>query len=156
MLIQELCTNSQIYSLRNIFTNDLPVLCTKPAFLRTGLRTSLPTQPNRSVPTDPILGFFSRSGRCWACLSTYQTLTMKSCQVAFKLTYIIGNMRLEGIEHRLVNGSWVLFNNKVSICKGLVGRHAFTWMEKYFSKQCDIMPTTGRLHLSNNFTHREV
>ena len=37
------------------------------------------------------------------------------------------------------------FNNKASICKGMLGRHAVTWMERYFSKQCDIMPTTGRL-----------
>ena len=29
-------------------------------------------------------------------------------------------------------------------------------MEIYFSKQCDVMPTTGRLHLSDNFTRREV
>ena len=48
------------------------------------------------------------------------------------------------------------FNNKASICKGLLGRHAVTWMERYFSKQCDIMPTTGRLYLSDNFTRREV
>ena len=44
--------------------------CTEPAFLRTGLRTGLRTRPHRSVPTDPVLGLFSRSGRCWACLST--------------------------------------------------------------------------------------
>ena len=31
-----------------------------------------------------------------------------------------------------------------------------TWVERYFSKQCDIMPTTGRNHISNNFTRREV
>ena len=54
----------KIYSLRNIFPNRLPVLCTEPAFLRTGLRTGLRIRPNRSVPTDPVLGFFSRSGRC--------------------------------------------------------------------------------------------
>ena len=30
----------------------------------------LGTQPNRSVPTDSVLGFFSRSGPCWACIST--------------------------------------------------------------------------------------
>ena len=29
-------------------------------------------------------------------------------------------------------------------------------LERYFSKQCDIMPTTRRLHLSDNFTHHEV
>ena len=48
------------------------------------------------------------------------------------------------------------FNNKASICKGLLGRHTVTWMERYFSKQCDIMPTIGRLHLSDNFTCNEV
>ena len=58
----------KIYSLRNILHNGLPVLCTELAFLRTSLRTGLRTRPNRSVPTDPVLGFFSRSGRCWACL----------------------------------------------------------------------------------------
>ena len=65
-------------------------------------------------------------------------------------------MRLERIQHRLVKGLWVPFNNKASICKGLVGRHAVTWMERYFSKQCDIMPTTGRLYFSDKFTCREV
>ena len=35
-------------------------------------------------------------------------------------------------------------------------RVAVTWMERYFSKQCDIMPTTRRLHLSDNFTRHEV
>ena len=54
----------KIYSLRNILHNGLPVLCTEPAFLCTGLRTGLCTRPNRSVPTDPVLGFFSRSSRC--------------------------------------------------------------------------------------------
>ena len=81
---------------------------------------------------------------------------MKSCRVAFKIAYNIGNMRLERIQHRLLKGSWVLFNNKASICKGLLGRHAITWMERYFSKKCDIMPTTGRLQLCENFTRHEV
>ena len=50
----------KIYSLRNILHNGLPVLCTELAFFHTGL--CLSTRPNRSVPTDPVLGFFSRSG----------------------------------------------------------------------------------------------
>ena len=86
----------------------------------------------------------------------YLTLSMKSCRVAFKIAYNIGSMRLERIQHQLLKGSWVSFNNKASICKGLLGRHVVTWMERYFSKQCDIMPTTGRLHLSDNFTLHEV
>ena len=86
----------------------------------------------------------------------YLTLSMKSCRVAFKIAYSIGNMRLEKIQNPLVKVLWVPFNNKTSICKGLIGHHVITWMDKYFSKQCDIMPTTGRLHLSDNFTLREV
>ena len=81
---------------------------------------------------------------------------MKSFRVSFKIAYSIGNMRLERIQHRLVKGSWVWFDNKASICNGLVGHHVVTWMERYFSKRCDIMPTTGRLHLSDNFTRGEV
>ena len=86
----------------------------------------------------------------------YLTVSMKSCRVAFKIAYSVGSMRLERIQHRLLKVSWVPFNNKASICKGLLGGHVVTWMERYFSKQCDIMPTTGSLHLSDNFTHREV
>ena len=57
---------------------------------------------------------------------------------------------------RLLSTSNDSFNNKVYGCKGLIGCNAGRWMEIYFSKQCDIMPTTGRLHLSDNFTCREV
>ena len=86
----------------------------------------------------------------------YLALSMKNFLVAFKIAYSIGNMRAERIQHRLVKGSWVPLKNKASGCKGLVGRHAVRWMEIYFSKQCDIMPTTRRLHLSDNFTRCEV
>ena len=81
---------------------------------------------------------------------------MKCCRVAFKISYSIGNMRLQRIQHRLLNGWWVPLNNIDSPCKGLIGRHAVRWMEIYFSKQCEVMPTTRRLHLSDNFTRREV
>ena len=53
-------SNSQIYSLQNIFPTP-PSFYTEPAFLRTGLRTGLRTRPHQSVPTDPVLGFLSRS-----------------------------------------------------------------------------------------------
>ena len=86
----------------------------------------------------------------------YLVLSMNSCRVAFKISYNIGNMRLKRLQHRLVKGSWVPFNNKASVCKGLVGRHVVTWIEIYFSKQCDIMPTTRRLHLTDNFRLHEV
>ena len=84
----------------------------------------------------------------------YLAPSMKSCWVAFKIAYNFGNMKLQRIQHWL--GSWEPFNNKASRCKGLVGCHAVRWMEIYFSKQCDIMPTTRRLHLSDNFTRHEV
>ena len=44
------------------------VLCTEPAYPIGTNR--LGSRPNRSVPTDSVLGFFSRLGRCWACIST--------------------------------------------------------------------------------------
>ena len=76
--------------------------------------------------------------------------------MAFKIIDNVGNMSLERIQHQLVKGSWVPFDNKVFGCKGLIGRHVVRWMEIYFSTQCDIMPTTGRIHLSYNFSHRVV
>ena len=65
-------------------------------------------------------------------------------------------MRLHRIQLRLVKGSWVPFDKNTTGYKGLIGRHVIRWMEIYFPKQCDIMPTTGRLHLSDNITHDEV
>ena len=37
-----------------------------------------------------------------------------------------------------------------------VGRHAIGWMKIYFQLNCEVMPTTGRMHLSDNYTRREV
>ena len=93
---------------------------------------------------------------CAQQVEYYLTLTMKCCRVAFKIAYSIGNMRLQRIQHRVLNGWWVPLNNIESPYKGLIGRHVVRWMEIYFSKQCDVMPTTGRLHLSDNFTRCEV
>ena len=86
----------------------------------------------------------------------YLALRTKCCRVAFKIAHSIGNMRLQRIQLRLVKGSFIPFDMNSSGSKGLIGRHSINWMEIYFSKQCDIMPTTGRLHLSDNFTRREV
>ena len=76
----------------------------------------------------------------------YLSLSVKSCRVAFKIVYRIGNMRLQRIQHQLVKGWWVPFNNIESACKGLIGLHAIRWMEIYLVKQCDVMLTTRRLH----------
>ena len=40
--------------------------------------------------------------------------------------------------------------------KGLVGHHAVNWSKKYFSLHCEVMPTTGRLHLLDNYTRDEL
>ena len=40
--------------------------------------------------------------------------------------------------------------------KGALGRNAIGWMKNYFKLNCEVMPTTGRLHLSDNYTRREV
>ena len=79
---------------------------------------------------------------CSQQVEYYLSLTTESCRVAFKISYSIWNMRLQRIQHRLLKGWWVPFNNRESSCKGLIGRHAVRWREIYFSKQCDVMPTT--------------
>ena len=59
-------TNSQIYSLRNIF------LMASRFLHRSGLPTHRSAyRPNWSVPTDLVLGLLSRFGWCWARLSTF-------------------------------------------------------------------------------------
>ena len=40
--------------------------------------------------------------------------------------------------------------------KGAIGRHAIGWMKIYFQFNCEVMPTTCRMHLSDNYTHREI
>ena len=52
----------------------------------------------------------------------YLTLSMKSCRVAFKIAYSVGNMRLERIQHRLVKGSWVSFQQQSVYMQG------FSWV----------------------------
>ena len=86
----------------------------------------------------------------------YLTLSTKYCRISFKIAYSIDNSRLYRIQQRLVNGSWVPFDKNICGSKGLIGLHAMRWMEIYFSKQCDVIPTIGRLHLLDNFTHHEV
>ena len=72
MLITKLYTNSQNIFLRRISFQ-------RPRGLRTATASHCAlvcalvyalVRPNRSVPTDPVLGLHSRSGRCWAFLST--------------------------------------------------------------------------------------
>ena len=76
----------------------------------------------------------------------YLTLCTKCCRFAFKIACSIGNMRLYQIQQRLVKGLWMpIEKNLVGSKARLIGSHEIRWMEIYFSTQCDIMPTTGRL-----------
>ena len=88
----------------------------------------------------------------------YLSLSTKCCWVASKIAYSIGNMRLQRIQLRLVKGLWIPFHNKYyeSGSKVLIRGRVVRWMDMYFSKQCDIMPPTWRLYLSNNIPCREV
>ena len=40
--------------------------------------------------------------------------------------------------------------------KGALTRNAICWMKNYFKLNCEVMPTTSTLHLSDNYTRREV
>ena len=83
-------------------------------------------------------------------------LSIKCCITAFKIAHNIGNMRLQRIQERMVKASWIPFDTNALRGRGIIGRHCKNWMHVYFCKHCDIMPTTRRLHLSDNFTQHEV
>ncbi|KAH7365155.1 hypothetical protein KP509_18G011500 [Ceratopteris richardii] len=83
------------------------------------------------------------------------TQGMPCCRAAFKIAMGVGNFRIHRVQQGFLNGDLILDTFHVGT-KGSVGRHAMNWMMNYFSLHCEVMPTTGRLHLSDNFTHREV
>ena len=79
-------TNSQKYPItRNIFSLDIgptlgsacPFYAPDFAYWFTHPILHAP-DPIRSGLTDPVLGLLSRSGRCWACLSTSNNKTQNS------------------------------------------------------------------------------
>ena len=74
-------------------------------------------------------------------------LSIKCCRAAFKIAHSIGKMRLQKIQKRMVKRSWIPFYTNASGGKGIIGHHCINWMHVYFSKHCDIAPTTGRSHL---------
>ncbi|KAH7284934.1 hypothetical protein KP509_33G003100 [Ceratopteris richardii] len=82
------------------------------------------------------------------------TQGMPCCRAAFKIAMGVGNFRIHRVQQGFLNGDLILDTFHVGT-KGSVGRHAMNWMMNYFSLHCEVMPTTGRLHLSDNFTRRE-
>ena len=92
MLITELYTNSQ-----NIFLCGISFQ--RPCGLRT-VTTSrctpicapvyAPVRPNRSVPTDSVLGLHNRSGQCWACISTQKKVILGVRPTWLQATQVFG------------------------------------------------------------------
>ncbi len=67
-------------------------------------------------------------------------------------------MRLNRIHRRCISRDTCFPRNEFEEAsgKGLVGQYAINWMRHYFRLHCEVMPTTGRLHLSDNYTRDEL
>ena len=78
------------------------------------------------------------------------------CRIAFKIALCVSNMRLHRVQQRIVSGDQIINFKEVPSMKGAIGRHAMGWMKSYFKLNCEVMPTTGRMHLADNYTRREV
>ena len=78
------------------------------------------------------------------------------CRVAFKIALCVSNMRLHRVQQRVLNGDLNIDGGDMPSMKGASGRNAIGWMKNYFKLNCEVMPTSGRLHLSDNYTRREV
>ena len=87
----------------------------------------------------------------------YINISDRCCRKAFKIAFGIGNMRLDRIHRRCLSGDAMVESVGSDVSsRGLVGQHAVIWMKNYFGMHCDVMPTTGRLHLSDNYTRDEL
>ena len=60
------------------------------------------------------------------------------------------------MKRRVLNGDLSVDGDDVPSMKGASRINAIGWMKNYFKLNCEVMPTTGRLRLSNNYTRREV
>ena len=86
----------------------------------------------------------------------YLCTARQCCRVAFKIAHCVSNMRLHRVQHRVLNGNNPIEDDNLPSMKGASGRNAICWMKTYFKFNCEIMPTTNRLQLSDNYTRREV
>ena len=87
----------------------------------------------------------------------YLNMTDKCCRQAFKIALGVGNMRLNRVQQCCLFGYSVYETPAGEISgRGLVGQNAINWMQNYFRFHCEVMPTTGRLHLSDNYTRDEL
>ena len=61
-------------------------------------------------------------------------------------------MRLHRVQQRVLNGDLSINCRNIPSMKGASGRNAISWMKNYFKLNCEGMPTTGRLNVSDNLT----
>ena len=64
-------------------------------------------------------------------------------------------MRLHRVQQQVLNGDLNSDDGSVPSLKGALGRNAIGWMKIYFNLNCEVMPTSGRLHVSDNYTRRK-
>ena len=87
----------------------------------------------------------------------YLNMNDRCCRQSFKIALGVGNMRLNRIQQRCLSSDWAWETPVGEVSgRGLVGQNAITWMQNYFRFHCEVMPTTGRLHLSDNYTRDEL
>ena len=72
-------------------------------------------------------------------------------RVAFKIALCVSNMRLHRVQQRLLSRDHMLKCKEVLSIKGAIGRQAIGWMKIYFQFNYEVMPTTGRMHLFDNY-----
>ena len=60
------------------------------------------------------------------------------------------------MQQRVLNGDLSSDGDVVPRMKGALGRNAIGWMKSYFKLNYEVVATTGRLHLSDNYPRREV
>ena len=66
-------------------------------------------------------------------------------------------MRLNRVQHRCLSGYSVCETQVGELSgRGLVTQNAIIWMQNYFRFNCEVMPTTRRLHLLDNYTRNEL
>ena len=60
-------------------------------------------------------------------------------------------MRLHKVQQEVLNGDFDIDCGIVPSIKDASRRNVVDWMNEYFKHNCDVMHTTGRLHLSDNY-----
>ena len=70
------------------------------------------------------------------------------CRVAFKIALCVSNMQLHRVQQCLLSRDQMLNCKEVPSIKGA--------LKIYFQFNWEVMSTIGRMHLSDNYTRREV